>query len=991
MRACPSCGREIAGEFAFCPHCGARLPSVVVTERRKTVTAVFCDLTGSTSLGESTDPEALRELLTRYFDRMKAIVERHGGTVEKFIGDAVMAVFGMPVAHEDDALRAVRAAEEMRDALPGIGVKARIGVNTGEVVTGSEDRPMTGDAINVAARLEQTAAPGEVLIGRSTLQLVDAAVEAEPLEPLVVKGKAEPVPAFRLVRVREAPERRHDLPFVGRERELGELRMASERASRDRRCELVTVMGEAGVGKSRLVRELFLHEEARVVRGRCLPYGEGITYWPVVDVLKQMEVMPSDEAAVTAIRSLLGMSDETVSADDIAWAVRKTFEEAAAADRLFVVVFDDIQWAEATFLDLIDHVALLSSNAPILLLCMARPELLDRRPTWPVTLRLEPLADALVERLVGERTSPVAREQIVRAAGGNPLFVDEMLALASEADGEIVVPPTLHALLTSRLDQLEHADRLILEVAAVEGEIVHRGAVQNLMTDGAEVMPRLASLVRAGLLAPHEPRISGEDAFRFRHLLIRDAAYGALSKAARGDLHRRFASWLEQRAPALTELDELVGYHLEQSYRYREELGLSEDDLGAAARHRLTSAGLKAAGRQDYAGAVRLLERAAGIASEELDLSLETELAEALFWSGRGQDAFRRADAFAKRAAAAGDLVGELCGRMIAERMRLGLDPGSGTERLAALVEQALPVFHRAGDHLALYIAYSALTELEGQRAKVDASLEAAERASVHARQGGHAAPGSFGTLAAGRFFGTTPVQELMAWLDEHEHDHARDYFFRAYRAWSLAKLGRFDEARAILAVARRELEDRGSTVLLANITAFESVGVELLAGDPAAAVEFGADGFRQHEELGDQTFLPAAAAGLADALYTLDRLDEADAWARRSQELGAGDDAWNQMLWRQVRAKVQARRGEHAEAERLAREAVAIADETEMLDAQGDSYADLGEVLALGGRPQDAAEALQQALVRYERKGNIVMAGRTRHRLSALRNAAAT
>jgi tetratricopeptide (TPR) repeat protein len=307
------------------------------------------------------------------------------------------------------------------------------------------------------------------------------------------------------------------------------------------------------------------------------------------------------------------------------------------------------------------------------------------------------------------------------------------------------------------------------------------------------------------------------------------------------------------------------------------------------------------------------------------------------------------------------------------------------------LVAQALPVFHEAEDHHALYVAYSALAELESQRAKMDASLDAAERASFHARQASHPAPGSFGTVAAARFFGTTPVPELMAWLDEHEHERGRDHFFRAYRAWSLAKLGRFDEARAILAEARRELVDRGSTVLLANITAFESVGVELLAGDPAAAVEFGAEGFRLHEELGDQTFMAAAAPGLANALYALDRLDEADAWARRSQELGAGDDAWNQMLWRQVRAKVLARRGERAEAERLAREAVAIADETEMLDAQGDAYADLGEVLALGGRPEDTVEALQQASARYERKGNVVMADRTRHRLSALRDAAAT
>ena len=263
---------------------------------------LFCDLVGSTALGEQTDPEALRALLGRYFERMSGIVESHGGTVEKFIGDAVMAVFGVPQAHEDDALRACRAAVEMRDALPELGIRGRIGVNTGEVVTGTAERLVTGDAVNVAARFEQAAAPGEVLIGETTHELVKGAVDAEPVEPLVLKGKAEPVPAFRLLAAHAAPERRHDSLFVGRERELGLLTEAWERAVEEQRCELVTVVGEPGVGKSRLAAEALASIDARVVRGRCLPYGAGITYWPVVEIVKQLDVLPTDPAAAAAIR-----------------------------------------------------------------------------------------------------------------------------------------------------------------------------------------------------------------------------------------------------------------------------------------------------------------------------------------------------------------------------------------------------------------------------------------------------------------------------------------------------------------------------------------------------------------------------------------------------------------------------------------------------------------------------------------------------------------
>jgi class 3 adenylate cyclase len=361
---------------------------VASREYRKVVTVLFCDLAGSTALGESVDPEVLRALLGRYCDEMKAIVERHGGTTEKFIGDAVMAVFGVPQLHEDDAVRAVRAAVEMRDALPELGVEARIGLNTGEVVVGTDERLATGDAVNVAARLEQAAARGEILLGAETARLVRDAVETEPTDPLELKGKSEPLVAQRLLVLHdEAPAfaRRLDAPLVGRARELRRLREAFAQAVDNRSCQLFTILGVAGVGKSRLTAEFIGSlEDATVVRGRCLPYGEGITYWPVIELLQQLPRAADlglEPAAVAAIEQLLGEEDAVSSSEEIPWAVRKLLEAAAESSPV-VAAFDDIHWAEPTFLDLLEHVADLSREAPLLLLCLARPELLDRRAGW---------------------------------------------------------------------------------------------------------------------------------------------------------------------------------------------------------------------------------------------------------------------------------------------------------------------------------------------------------------------------------------------------------------------------------------------------------------------------------------------------------------------------------------------------------------------------------------------------------------------------------
>ncbi len=642
---CGSCGSDNPEGFRFCGACGALLVEEESTahESRRTVTVVFCDVTGSTALGEQLDPESLRAVMARYFDAMRAVIERHGGTVEKFIGDAVMAVFGVPVLHEDDAVRAVRAAAGMRDALVelngdlerdyGTTLAVRIGVNTGEVVTGTEERLATGDAVNVAARLEQAAETGEILIGPETYALVRNAVEVDRRAPLELKGKSSALTPYRLRSVaRDVPghARRFDAPLVGRERERRLLGDAWERVVTERSCSLFTLLGPAGVGKSRLAAEFLKKIDATVARGRCLSYGEGITYWPVVEVVLQLR---GDEREVAApIAALLGEAASPSSPEETAWAVRKLFE-ARAAETPLVIVFDDIHWGEATFLDLIEHIAGLSRGAPILLLCIARPELMDTRPTWAggllnaTTVLLEPLApdeaDELIERLLGDDDlHPSLQARIRETAAGNPLFLEEMLAMLQEegADGDVIVPPTIQALLAARLDQLAAAERGVLECGAVEGEVFHRGAVQALAPAEAEIDSRLTTLVRKELVRPDRATLPGEDAYRFRHLLIRDAAYDALPKSTRATLHESFARWLETQAGSLIELDEMVGYHFEQAYRYRTELSPIDEAarrLGELAAEHLARGGRVAADRGDVRAAESLLRRADALLPEE--------------------------------------------------------------------------------------------------------------------------------------------------------------------------------------------------------------------------------------------------------------------------------------------------------------------------------------------------------------------------------------
>ena len=974
MIACPSCGQENPDGARFCNACAALLEArPPAREQRKTVTVLFCDVTGSTALGESTDPEALRALLARYFERMKAIVERHGGTVENFIGDAVMAVFGVPQVHEDDALRAVRAAVEMRDALPELGVQARIALNTGEVVTGTEERLATGDAVNVAARLEQAARPGEILIGEETLQLVRGAVDAEPVEPLELKGKEKAVPAHRLVAVLEAPEPRHESRFVGRTDERETLREAWRRVLDQERCELMTVVGDAGVG-SRLTAEFLSSVEARAVRGRCLPYGDGITYWPVVEAIKQLDVRPSDPGAAASIRSLLGESDEPTSAEEIAWAFGKLLGERAP----LICVFDDIQWGEETFLDLVEHVALLSSGAPILLLCLARPELAERRPKWPMTLQLEPLPDEHVDELLPETLADDLRARIGRAAGGNPLFVTEMVAMTRETEGEVAVPPTLKALLAARLDQLGAAERSVLERGAVEGEIFHSGAVQALAPGEPQVATRLSALMARGLIRRDAPQFPGEDGFRFRHLLLRDVAYDGLAKATRARLHERFAFWLEQNDRRLVEFDEIAGYHLEQAARYNVELGQFDATLAARAGERLAAAGRRALWRSDTLAAAPLLERALKLTRPlHLDVHLELDLSEA--HQVRTEQAAIAEDV-AERAGEAGDRVGEALALVVAAYGRSLLEEDPAVDELEGLALAALPLLERADDHVGLArVSFVLGTTVASYRGRFDDYAEAAEEALRHFELCGRPAHGLAG-LPSALVHGPRPANEALRMLDAVLPANP-DPWVLLRRGQLLAMLGRFEEAWALAVPAAErwhELSgDPWGDSYLAQIA--ES------AGNYARAAGYLRRANDLYELRGSRGWLSTSAPALGRSLCALARFDDAEPLAELGRELGGEQDLSTQMLWRQVQARVHGHRGEHTEADGLAREAVALADRTDSLNWQGDALSDLAEVLAAGGRTDEAAAALEQSIERYERKMNLAMVAQVRPKLEAL------
>jgi class 3 adenylate cyclase/DNA-binding winged helix-turn-helix (wHTH) protein len=647
-------------------------------DARRTVTTLIADMRGSTLAGEPLDPESARVPLDRCFREMRPVLERHGGAVERVVGDAVLAVFGIPLVHEDDALRAVRAALEMRDALAALNdrlktelrvrIAMRVGVNTGEVVAARDTdsaSKVTGDAVNVAARLQQAAGPDEILLGEATYDLVRWAISAEPTGPMDPRHRPRESGPFRLLAVAggiAGHTQRFDSPLVGRERERRRLESAFEQVAADGTCQLFTLLGPAGVGKSRLVHEFlrWVRPEAEVLRGRCPPYGERVAFWPVAETIKQAAGISDVDTAVEVrdkigtllgadqrassiadhLASVIGLSETPSSSEETFAAIRRVYENIARAQPL-AIVFDDVQWAEPMFLDLIEHLADALQGTPVLLLVIARPELLDERPGWAggklrtTSVVLEPLDEGEVSSLVanllhGSAASPSVERKIAEAAEGNPLFVEEFLAmliddgLVRRARNEwigmtdlatIPTPASIKALLAARLDRLPILEREVLELAAVVGKTFTREAVEALADPDVlpDVAGRLESVVRREIIRPDRSSADVPNAYRFRHILIRDAAYAALSKGDRAEIHERFADFQERAAgDRLAEYEEVIGYHLEQATHYRQGLGRNDErtrNLARRAAQLLGAAGIHAIQRGDALASSRLLER----------------------------------------------------------------------------------------------------------------------------------------------------------------------------------------------------------------------------------------------------------------------------------------------------------------------------------------------------------------------------------------------
>jgi class 3 adenylate cyclase/tetratricopeptide (TPR) repeat protein len=1009
MPVCPQCGQENPEDARFCNACAAPLPrGPVPRETRKTVTVLFCDVAGYTEAGERLDPEALRKLQSRYFDDARAALERHGATVEKFIGDAVMAVFGIPQVHEDDALRAARAAVELRKGIAELGLQARIGINTGEVVAGSGDALVTGDAVNIAARLEQAAEPGVILIGDATHRLLSGAVTSELVGPLSAKGKAEPLQAWQLVHVRpdaEAVARRLDSPMVGRERERALLLQAFERARDERACHLFTILGPAGVGKSRLIAELVreLSDDATGLSGRCLPYGEGITFWPLYEVLEAA----GDERSRTVRKRL---ESGASSPEELFFSVRKLFEEIAR-ERPLVVVFDDVHWAQQTFLDFVDHVSDWSRDAPILLICLARPELLDERPAWgggklnATSVLLEPLAsrecEVLVRNLLGQAElaeGPLRR--ILEAAEGNPLFVEEMLEMLID-DGlleprngswkaigdlsDISVPPTIHALVAARLDRLTSEERSVAERGAVEGRVFHRGAVVELVPDPIKpnVSGLLHTLVRKELARPDEPEFEDEDAFRFRHLLLRDAAYESLPKETRAELHERFADWLEAKAGVrLSEYEEILGYHLEQAYRCRAELGAMAEELAvlaARAAEILARAGRRAAARADAAGTVSLLGRALDILPS--DHADRPDLLIAVGYAAREVGDYQRSLAAAQELIRLGEerddpRVG-WSGKVLELHVRFNTDPSALTEEAEATAKAALPVFEAAGDEMGLARAWHLHSDVDWLLTRNEARAEKLEHALEHAHRAGDTSHEGeiMRWLGASLVFGPTPVdqaatrfEEMLAEARARAMPSVEGVMLRFLGAIEAFR-GRFDEARSLFERGRAMLEELGLSSWLAGQTQLSGFA-ESLAGDDRAAERELRFGYDLLEQMGETGVRSTSAGLLAEVLYERGRYEEAERYVTVCRETSAADDLASQIAWRSVEARLLARRGDFEQGERFAREAVGLASPDDIL-FQARAWAALGETLAFAGRRAEGTTAFEEAIRPYERKGS--------------------
>jgi class 3 adenylate cyclase/tetratricopeptide (TPR) repeat protein len=1078
---CSNCGEENPSKFRLCGFCGTPLatataaptaaagtaalppaptgapaappppvappvpaPPVAVAlpaqEVRKFVTLVFTDLKDSTALTASIDAEAMNEIKARYFSSMAEEIERHGGHVEKNIGDAIMAVFGRIRANEDDALRGVRAAAgmvskliELNDEFErfyGVRLTVRTGVNTGEVVASTDETATmnlaTGDAVNVAARLEQNAPANEVLIGEITYALVRDYVEAERLE-LTLKGKAEPVPAYRLLGVLAptATPIHEDSPFIGREFEMDILNGVLAEAVGQRSARIVTVIGDAGVGKTRLIGDFVRRATASgsVLRGRCLAYGDGITFWPLTEIVRNaakivegdgpdtarvkisglLEGAEDREAIVDRVASAIGLSEGSFAVGDLFWGARRLLEWLAR-DRPLIVVVDDIHWAEETFLDFLAHVVKAGKDRPILIVCSARPDLLTDHAEWTEQpqierIDLQPLGgadvEAMIDRLLGNADLPHdTRTRVVEAAEGNPLYIEQIVSMVREhGGGEFVVPPTINALLAARLDNLTREERAVVEPASVIGLVFAEAAVEAMVPQSLQptVPDHLSDLDRKQFV---HPLPAEEDlAFRFHHILVRDAAYQSLLKRARATLHERFVAWAEpvnRERGREAEFEEILGYHLEQAVRYRSELGpldASGRELAMRAANKLGSAGRRAISRGDIPAAANLLQRATVLldadSSQRIELSIE--LGSVLLVDGEFSESLKVIDEASDAAVRTGNARLERRAAIARHSHTLyGSPEPAQSAAIQADAKQAIEWFDSEGDLVGKTSALQLLAELQGTAGRYEEAAAAFLSVIAVAHETGDRAArvsGAYG-YAIASLYGPTPVAAAIRECEALASDMAGD---RRAEAAMLGVLGLLSAMAGEFRVAR-ELSDRGRAMLdemgpsvLGQSTSVRAARIELLADDPGAAEVLLSKDLASLEAIGER-YSRSTIAGLhARALLALGDVDRAAASAALTRELADPDDLDAQVLWRSAEGRVAAVRGSLAEAVRLAEEAVQLASQTVDIVLQADALVDLATVLRAVGREDEAGPPIREALQLYEQKGAVAAVRQTR------------